>query len=627
MFRIEANNFLSFETLSFDFANRGLVLIEGQNKDESCYKSNGAGKSSLVDALGWGLYGETIKGDSADKVVNRQHEKDCKVQVEWLDCRVVRYRKHHQFKNDLHFFRGEQDVTAKSMKDTQALIEKELGLSYASFIKSIYFQQSTVNNFANAKDSEQKAIIEDILNLKVLSIAQEWCKEQCKRLTTDIETKLTKVSHWQFTLKDNNNRIGQLSSSSKSWESNMMKQVTSIGEQIEVLKNKKLTSITDFDLEQAKSVLAAAETLGEQIKASELLLRKTEQERQTAIDLIRDLQWKLKASKDKQLIQIAELDNYRTNSNVCPTCKQTVDIGINLKLTSEVEKRVESVKQDILVLQDKLAKCADPAVWDSKIEDIRSGINSNRKVVELSNQLKQKILQEEYRLKELALIDTRILELEKQIEALLSEANPFEWQIAIEIAKQKDIETNLQNLQESIAETETDKSYYAYWVEGFSNSRLKSYIMDSITPFINERANYYAQYLTGGAFQIDISTQTKLKSGEMRDKFAVNLISSVGVDYSQCSGGEKKRIDIAILLALQELVGSRAVRPLQLIILDEVTENLDDQGIERMLQCLKEISNNKSSCFFITQDESMKALFSNCVTVIKENGLSKIIET
>jgi DNA repair exonuclease SbcCD ATPase subunit len=55
MFRIEANNFLSFETLFFDFANRGLVLIEGQNKDESCYKSNGAGKSSLVDALGWGF--------------------------------------------------------------------------------------------------------------------------------------------------------------------------------------------------------------------------------------------------------------------------------------------------------------------------------------------------------------------------------------------------------------------------------------------------------------------------------------------------------------------------------------------------------------------------------------------
>jgi len=173
-------------------------------------------------------------------------------------------------------------------------------------------------------------------------------------------------------------------------------------------------------------------------------------------------------------------------------------------------------------------------------------------------------------------------------------------------------------------ERKDDQSYSAYWVDGLSNNKLKSYIMDSITPFINARANFYSDFMTGGV-GIEISTLTKLKSGEYRDKFSVTITDEQGADYNGLSGGERKRVDLCLLLSLQDLVASRAASPIKLLIFDEVAESLDDVGVERMLDLLKTISADKESVLYITHDEGMKPLFPNVINIEKKNGISKIL--
>ena len=112
---------------SLPLNDKGLVLIQGENLDDTSQKSNGAGKSSIADALCWALYGETARQESGDAVINRTAGKGTEVRLELLDetgarYRIRRYRKHRQYKNQLrleHFMEGEwQDLTKGSDKLT-----------------------------------------------------------------------------------------------------------------------------------------------------------------------------------------------------------------------------------------------------------------------------------------------------------------------------------------------------------------------------------------------------------------------------------------------------------------------------------------------------------------------------
>jgi DNA repair exonuclease SbcCD ATPase subunit len=626
MFHVKAENFLAYQQLDFDFSNRGLVLIEGQNKDENLYKSNGSGKTSLVDALCWGLYGKCVKAASPDKVVNLKAGKNCIVEVEWGHYRVIRYRKHTKYKNDVHFYINDEAVNAKSVAETQARIDKELGLSYDSFVKSVYFQQSTLASFANAKDSEQKAIIEDILNLKLLGNAQEWCKERAKHVVSEIEKRTSNKSQLDLLLRESQKRADGLEQRSTMWHTDIHNQKCALWSQISELEKKKLEFKSDFDFERARSVIQAAQPLGQEFLPIQTKIYAL-QDRKTAITASKSkMEWQLNSLKERQLQYLADAESCRNKAQNCPTCGREMDYSIQAKLLTGIEDKIKNTKQDILDLQARFEKSEDPASLEQEIEELKAELGNKQNIISLAGEVQRRLEREEKLAQEASLFEERIRQAGARVTELAEQQDPYREQITEEFDKQQSLALNLQAVDKVISELSEEVSYYEYWVDGFSNSRLKSYIMDSITPYLNERANHYAQFLTGGAFQIDISTQTTLKTGELRDKFAVNLISQSGADYDSASGGEKKRIDIAILLALQDLVRSRANMPINLAILDEIAENIDSVGVERMVELLQHIATTQGSCFYITHNEEMKVLFPSVVCVVKENGVSQVIE-
>jgi DNA repair exonuclease SbcCD ATPase subunit len=240
-------------------------------------------------------------------------------------------------------------------------------------------------------------------------------------------------------------------------------------------------------------------------------------------------------------------------------------------------------------------------------------------------QLRSRIMQEEFKLKEYNLMAVRINDLQAELETAKKQENPFSASLVEDENKLSELKGVADDLTQSIAKLQDDKAYYDYWVDGLSNGKLKSYIMESVTPILNERANYYSKYITGGEVTIEISTQTTLKSGEIREKFSVNTTSTVNnVDYEQSSGGQRRRVDICILLALHELVASRTANPLKLMIVDELAENIDDIGVDRLLELLNHIADDKSSLFYVTHNENLQSLFPKVITVVLENGVSTI---
>jgi DNA repair exonuclease SbcCD ATPase subunit len=142
---------------------------------------------------------------------------------------------------------------------------------------------------------------------------------------------------------------------------------------------------------------------------------------------------------------------------------------------------------------------------------------------------------------------------------------------------------------------------------------------------LNERISEYLNVLSGGTIKAVIKTQKDLTSGGKSDKIDLVISNEQGADsYKGLSAGEKRRVDISISLALQDLVMKQSNLAPNLLMYDEVFENLDEVGCENVIELLKKRLDVAGSIIVISHSEHLKPLFNNVITVVKENGLSTL---
>jgi DNA repair exonuclease SbcCD ATPase subunit len=152
-------------------------------------------------------------------------------------------------------------------------------------------------------------------------------------------------------------------------------------------------------------------------------------------------------------------------------------------------------------------------------------------------------------------------------------------------------------------------------------------MLDSVTPFLNKRANKYLSKLTGGSVEVEFNTQDTLASGEKRDKFSVAVINENGdEDYKGNSTGERRRVDVAINMALQDLVLSRSNKSIDFICYDEVFDGLDGIGCELVIELLNDRVQECGSIAVITHNDNLKQLFTKSVMLEKRGGRTLITE-
>jgi DNA repair exonuclease SbcCD ATPase subunit len=189
----------------------------------------------------------------------------------------------------------------------------------------------------------------------------------------------------------------------------------------------------------------------------------------------------------------------------------------------------------------------------------------------------------------------------------------------------KTIESKIKELKLQKTEVETRADNLKFWVDAFGNAGIKSYLLDSVTPFLNNKANEYLSKLAGSTMRIEFSTQTRLANGELRDKFEIRLLNNVGGDsYESNSEGEKRRIDLAISLALQDLIRSRSNSKLNILLYDEIFDSLDSVGCENAIQLLTEMQDKVESIFVITHNDILKTYFDKYLIVTKEEGSTSV---
>jgi DNA repair exonuclease SbcCD ATPase subunit len=180
-------------------------------------------------------------------------------------------------------------------------------------------------------------------------------------------------------------------------------------------------------------------------------------------------------------------------------------------------------------------------------------------------------------------------------------------------------------LKTSLKSVEEALRYHEFWKTAFSRKGIRSYMLDRIVPFLNERVGHYLNILTEGGIEAVFHTTKELASGESRDNFNLEITNRNAADtYEGNSGGEKRRIDLGVALGFNDFLASRSGKRFNILLLDEVFEGIDEDGLYYVIKVLEDIARRKSSVLVITHRDELKSYFSDEILMERNGGLSYI---
>jgi len=208
--------------------------------------------------------------------------------------------------------------------------------------------------------------------------------------------------------------------------------------------------------------------------------------------------------------------------------------------------------------------------------------------------------------------------------AKLTEPNPWQKVIDTKTADIAKLEADLNAAATHASEREDAATLAGEAAKVFGPAGVRAHILDTVTPFLNERTSEYLGALADGNINATWSTLAKNAKGELKEKFNIEVVHAKGGDtFKLLSGGEKRKVRLATNLALQDMVASRAEKPIGLWIGDEIDDALDDAGLERLMGVLEKKAKERGTVMVISH-HSLSDWCDQVITVKKAGGVSEI---
>ena len=629
--RVEMKNFMAVQEATLDLDNRGLVLIEGKNKSNDSFTSNGASKTTLITSITYALYGKTEKGLKADEVVNRIEKKNTHVKLTFLvgedEYRIERYRKDKTHKNKVLLFCNDKEITGSTNDVTDKSIQELFGIEFNTYVNAIMYGQGDIPMFSQATDKGKKEILESITNVEVYKKAQDVAKEKIKEVEQEQQTKEADISQLKFKI----NMLEEQHQKELDYYNSVMEQKKQEEESIEQAKLEAQQQREELSkqIEEVKQNIPQVEEVEFEFsdsyyKAQEAINKIEEHKKEKLLPAEQDVTSTFNIIK-YDITELNKKHSQLDTSDHCPVCGSPIDNSHKVKEQHSIQEQLEVKKNQLEQYQEALNKIEDKKVeLESKKEKIQSIIQ----VEEEDKNRHQQAIQEQYRNQQSYY--TKISELENKknsiIDPVLNDYSyikePDKEQYKKEITS---IELTIDKHSKDVLQLESNKVQYQQAVEAFGNKGIRSVVLDFITPFLNEKANEYLQVLSGSDISVEFQTQVENTKGELKDKFDVIVTNSNGgTSYKSNSAGEQKRIDLAISFAIQDLIMSKDDISTNIALYDECFDGLDTVGCENVIKLLKDRLNTVGTIFVITHSESLKPLFENVITMVKEDGVSRL---
>ena len=682
--RLIIQNFLSIRSVTLDLNNRGMVLIKGKNLDNDSIDNNGSGKSSIIEALVYVLYARTVRGLKGDSVVNNISKKNTKVYLDLVDdngdeYRIARYRKHSTNKNKSILYRNGVDITPKSEADFNEAIVNLLQMDYLTFTSSLLYTSESFK-FTSASDSEMKTTFDKMLGLDVFSK----CLEVTKTRLKDLESKVSNIE-WKIDDKVNkmeslNGQVVETEELSKTFIKSQKEKIQELVKQrVEQEENlqiyqedlerleEKLKDLHEFKGETEADLKERLESIKDLEKLQSTLDEIKSDISEIKLD-IKECDLKIKSYKEsigrytkeisKKEAEIEKLKQKKLKldddiGQPCPVCGQPITAESLQSAKDEYDSKIEECLQEVKGFNDEI-EALQSSILEQKLlikkynldleysevekDRFANVLNEAQCIIDEKDECQEKLngIKDVIHDNELEMssvkskikgFEQEIGFLDKTIKTEKSNKNPYLDMLEKQKLSIAECNAEIEKLKKSIETQLDEKQCLLFWQQAYSNQGIKSFILDDITPFLNRRVNKYLSKLASGHIEVKFNTQTTLKSGETREKFSIEINNvDGGSEYMANSTGEKKRVDLAINLALQDLVSARSTKSLNIAIFDEVFDGLDESGIEAVTSLFEELSNEKSSIFVISHNPHLQSIFSNVVTIVKQNGYSNLDE-
>jgi len=539
--KIRWRNFLSTGNnfTEIDFQRSKTTLIAGEN---------GAGKSTVLDALCFGLFGKTFRRINLPQLVNSINEQDMVVEIEFTIGRkeflIRRGLLPRLF--EIHIDGQLLNQDSKS-RDYQKYLEGSiLKLNYKSFTQVVILGSSTFVPFMQLTAADRRAIIEDLLDIQIFSTMNVILKQRIFELKDDMQSVDYKIELAREKIGMHRTYIKKIKEKSQ-----------------ENIDKKKAEVIEASD--QVKAIQVDIDELQEQIGSllSEIKDKETVEDK---LEYWEDLEKKINRNSHRTKEEIKffeETDN-------CPTCKQPIDeafksntLDTKAEKVAEFEKALSAIAAEVQMTEERLSDIT------AVLHDIRS---QETDVSEKNTSI--------------SAITQYVSKVQDEITELLGEESITE----AEKLKLQTLREDLTTLKKRRHDLIDDRHYYEVAYNLLRDSGIKAKIVKHYLPVMNKLINKHLAAMDFFVqFALDENFKEQIKSRH-RDDFS----------YGSFSEGEKLRIDLALLFTWREIARMKNSANTNLLILDEVFDSsLDSAGTEEFLKLLHSLV-GKTNVFVIT---------------------------
>ena len=547
--------------MEIDFQKDNTNLIIG---------TNGAGKSTVLDALTFVLFNKAFRKINKNQLINTTNEKDCLVEIEF-SVNSREYLVRRGIKPSIFDIEVNGVALHKESDDrlNQKILEDNiLKLNYKSFTQIVILGSSTFVPFMQLTTANRREVIEDLLDIRIFSVMNTLIKEIIRQQKDEIKS---------LELK----------------KQNLNDKVTMQKNFIEELENRGNANI---DANQEKIDKLNAEIgiymRNNSVTEEEIFKYIKEQEEVTGADHKLIKLNNLKGKISQKVSTITKEHKFFTENSVCPTCTQTIDEDFRLNRITDAQNKAKELQKGFQELDDTIK-------FEQERE--RQFTLLSKEITKLNHEVSQNNTR-------ISLNQRQMRDLESQIQTITEQLKNRN----IENCKLDEFRENLQKTIEDISEKKEKIVHYDFAYSLLKDDGVKTKIIKKYLPFINQQVNRYLQMMD---FYINFN---------LDEEFNESIKSPIHEDfsYSSFSEGEKAKINLALVFAWREVARLKNSANCNLLIFDEIFDSsLDSFGTEEFLKIIQYVIKD-ANIFVISHKEGMQDKFNSVIKFEKRNGFS-----
>ena len=564
--KIRWKNFLSTgnQFTEIDFTSNKTNLIIG---------TNGAGKSTVLDALTFSLFGKPFRKINKPQLVNTVNEKDCKVEVEFsigsTEWKVIRGIKPAVF--EIWRNGAALDQSAAALDQQKWLEQNVLKMNYKSFTQIVILGSSTFVPFMQLPAAHRREVIEDLLDIKIFSSMNSLIKEKIRVGREDIKVLELKKESLLDKVKMQKDFIEELENRGKDNINNNNRKISDLDKEIQQY------------MEENSSL---EEPLRELIREQDTIAGYTEKLRKLG---------NLKGKISQKVSALTEEHKFFGENTVCPTCTQSIEEEFRLNRITDAQNKVKELQSGYKELEEAIKR---------EEERERQFLTLSKEISKLTNGISQN--------------NIKITGCQRQIRGLESEIQTITENLANRNSEHEKLESfknNLKTTYDNLASIKDLINYYDFTYSLLKDGGVKSKIIKKYLPLINQQVNRYLQMMD---FYINFT---------LDEEFNETVQSPIHEDFSYASfsEGEKMRIDLALLFTWREVARMKNSVNTNLLIMDEVFDSsLDGFGTEEFLKIIRYVIKD-ANIYVISHKTGLEDRFESVIKFEKVKGFSRMV--